>query len=307
MQKLLLLIYILSNTIILQSSDEEPISEKNSNYKKNQENIACQCKEIIENLKKAPEIMLIQEQESSKKHHNGYPSIMGGGKDIYLYERAVFTSLADEAKTIIKQITSENIQDYEFNCTILTHLQAIQSCLEFNSKAPYVVNYAYRGLDQIAYVYNKKINIMIELIQLKSQLKFQRLYQNATNDIKNFIHHTLRYLDDKEYKLSNHIEESYSKKLDEIKNYIGIKESDGISIKDYIENKTEIINTFINQKEKNLEQILKKSIFSLSRISFCIILGIFSHSAYQRLININNNKQKNKKTYKSFLIFLIKI
>jgi hypothetical protein len=306
MQKLLLfLIYAVTNFIILQSSNTNFNSENEINNKKNEKTIISQCKEIIENLKKTPEIMTNKEQESLQKYQAAMPTGWGGSKDIYLYEHAVFTSLAEEAKTISKQITSENIQDYECNPTILTHLQAIESCFEYNPNAPKAVNYAYRGIDQITYIVAKKTNIMAELFQLKSQLKFQRLYQELKNDTKKLDQYINDKITMKEETISNRIEHAYSEKIDEIKKYIGITNSDGVSIKEYIINESEKATNFINAKEKKIEQTTIKCIFSLSRISLCIILGIFANSAYKRIIDLYNNRTK-KKTYRHFFDFFNK-
>jgi hypothetical protein len=290
MQKLLLL-YIIIN---LKSSSLYSNQTENININNNENNkktIIEECKKIILNFEqlsghlrdKATKLIKIEKTE----------------KEGFFYH-----NLIEEAKNVHIQIQSENIQQSEYNATILTHLKALENCFYYpGDRQGESIRFIGDTASSTIRGGKTDIKILTELIQLKSQLKFQRFYQNAKNDIHHFVQNIASEIDDKENQIANTIEEAYSKKFNEIKSYIGIEESDGTSIKNYIDNTTKTINTFIDQKEKNIEKTIKKSILSLSRISFCIILAIFSHSAYQRLINIHKNKKHNKNYYKSFFDF----
>jgi hypothetical protein len=316
MDKLLFLISIISYPIIINCSEKESILQQEEIQKEKiipeKESIVNQCKEILNNLAKLPEEMLKKKEEAKKKFDKALPTAFGGSKDIYLYEYSFYNSLEPEAKNINEQIKLENIQEAEYNSTILTHLKTLQGYFNFNSDSPLAVNYAYRGIDQIAKEGLTQVKITAELLQLKSQLKFQRLYQDCKKDLIKIDKYIDHKLTKKENELGEKIGNAFSEKISEIKDYIGITEEDGISIRNYINKKEndyiqkyleEIkkIKEYTNEKEKNIKNILEKSIFSLSRISLSIILGLFAYQTYNRLIKIYNENITKKQDLKSLL------
>lgn len=294
MKKLLFFLYIL----IINYNKIYSKNEKQHEYEINNQNLKNQCFLALANINNLP-------YETEEAYKKSQEKLKTGDKNIIKHEIEFYSHMIPLAERIKDQIKLSDIQESEYNNTIVIHLNNILSLFKWTDEITQANNwYAVRDYTSLT---NRKIttlNIEKELALIEVHLEKERFIKKFENTlqkellpeiqiklIKTLNEFTEKIINPKEIKLHNTLE-NLEKNLNE-------KETK-------IYNEINTIKDFITEKEENFKITIKRSINSLSRVSLCVIAGLFAHSIYNRFMNTYNQKTENNKIKKSNSAFFKK-
>lgn len=267
-------------------------SEQEQAKKEINETIKIEYQKVIEQIRKLPKTTLEKKITADNKFKEAFNSTYTfglGNKGIIKHEVQFYNHILPIADMIVNQLQSLNIQESEYDATILMHLKKIFTYIK-HENIEETTSAMYRDIAGLA---NKKLtemNIEKELFLIELNLKTKRILPEIKKELKNTC---------KEF-----IEEEIDPRIHSITNKIDIIEMkfNEKEIKLYTE--VENLKKLFDQKETNLNTTIQKSSISLCRISLCMLCGIFAYNSYNRLIKIYNENSEIKKYKQSMSNFL---
>ncbi len=276
-----------------------------NNYCINNDEIKQQCREALTKIENLEEIIKIRKEKAEIEYNNAsnFP-ITGGGQGILKHKVSFYNYLLTNIVSTIKQdIELIKIKEEQFDNITLIALNNILSSTNYTDMTN--VNYALRNITE-------NFNEIKAELYIKYYTNMLMIHIEKSNTIewvkKQFIELVNQLFDEKLEKTSNIFDEKLEKTLDQLDEKIKphldkfYKEIENLKSKEEkITEYLEKIPKYLDTKEKNIENILYKSIMSIKKISCCIICGLFSYNCYNRLIRKYNNYINSKTTKFSFI------
>ena len=266
------------NNFNLEYSDKQGYTKENFNK---------DFKKTLEQIEKLPHILEEKRKEAEEKSKQN--------KNVYKHEVNYYSYLIPIAHNIKKGIEKLDIKEGEYEPSILNNMESILSYFLWNDSTT-ELGCHWRDINSIFEKKTASIYIEAEFSKIEFKLEMNRKALQLTSHVNQTIENIKEYIDQKESKgyqeiedTKEYINQKESKIYQEIKNTKEYLHNEINDTKLYLKNELNDIKLYIDEKEKNIKDTVKKSIFSLSRISLCIIAGLFAYKAYNRLIDFYNN------------------